>query len=172
MKMFTLPVIIAGSILFFSSCNKQYNETIIGANNGSTNPVTGNNSFNWAGTPPLSVKINGTAFATDASTVDVSNMLGYYYVIVEDATGNGVVLTIPTNAIEGKEYSMPSPANITYQFANNGAALGGTSGKYKIVTNNTTTLEGYFWANTKDYTGQQTSETVALTEGYFKVAKP
>lgn len=171
MKITTLSTLLAAAILGLASCNKQYNTEVSDSQTGSTNNNT-NSNFNWSGTAPLSVKANGVFF--QATTVNVTEAFGYYYISGHTADGNtSFGPSVPVNAPEGQVYSMPSPANVTWQSnpVSGPMALGAYNGKCKVVTNNATILEGYFWADTKDYSMQRDT-VVRLTEGYFKVDKP
>lgn len=173
MKILTLSTILAAAVLSFASCNKQYDTEVSDSQtNGNNNSNGGSGSnFNWSGTPPLSAKVDGVPFlAVDA---DIIEFAGYYSITGEAADGSSINPSIPVGAVPGLIYSMPSPANLGWQNTSGPGliVLGAMPGKVKIVTNNSTTLEGYFWAEMKDYTGQKDT-VVHITEGYFKVDKP
>lgn len=165
MKTLCLSLLLAATALCFTACNKQYNDNIIEPGNSGNNL----NSFNWTGTPPLSAKVNGVPF--QAVEANLTEFAGYYGFIAKTADGSmSINPSVPVNAIEGQVYSMPSPANVSYQTTEPLMVLGAHRGKIKIITNNANILEGYFWADMKDYSGQ-TGETAQITEGYFKVEK-
>lgn len=167
---FTSVLAIAASSLV--SCNKQTDVKTVDSqtNNGGSGGSGGSSGFNWTGAEPFSVKVDGTAFPLDK--VKVVLMLGYYSIMVDGTDGTHIGLSIPENAAPGLVYSMPSPANVSWTSATSPTLLLGASpGKVKITTNNATTLEGYFTADTRDYTGAS-AVVVRLTEGYFKVNKP
>jgi hypothetical protein len=171
MKILSITTVAAAALLCFSSCSKQYNTTTSDSqtgNNGGGNQ--GANSFNWSGTAPLSAKVNGQPFL--ATSVDLQDLAGYYYIYGDAGDNWGMTPVVPKSALPGQIFSMPSPANVSYQWEDGSGlhVLGAQPGKVKVITNNATTLEGYFWADTKDVTGL--SDTIVrITEGYFKIDK-
>lgn len=176
MKKFTYLAFVALSLLTITSCTK----TVVdmdapNGNNSSANggPDVSNVNFDWTGNAPLSVKINGTPYVCDPNLTDVISFAGYYYITfsdIEGADSKGFGIQVGENAIPNKIYTMPSPFNVSYQEQNNNIHWGAKSGKYKIITNDATTIEGYFYATLKE---QATGiETGKATEGYFKVTKP
>lgn len=173
MKILTLSMILAAAVLSFASCNKQYNTEVSDSqtNNNNNNSSGSGSNFNWGGTPPLSAKVDGVPFL--AVDIDLTEFAGGYYITGEAADGSSINPVVPVGAVPGLIYSMPSPANVSWQNTSGSGSivLGASPGKVKIVTNNSTTLEGYFWADMKDYTGQKDT-VVHITEGYFKIDKP
>lgn len=171
MKILTISTILAAAVLSLASCNKQYDTEVSDSQNNNNNGGGSGSNFNWSGTPPLSAKVDGVPFL--AVTTDVTEFAGYYYILGEAADGSSINPAIPLGAVSGLVYSMPSPANLGWQNSSTGAPIGlqASTGKVKIVTNNSTTLEGYFWAEMKDPSGQKDT-VVHITEGYFKVDKP
>ena len=171
MKILTLSAILAAAVLSFASCNKQYDTEVSDSQTNNNGGGSGSN-FNWNGTPPLSAKVDGVPF--QAVSIDgFMEFAGYYGFIAEAADGSSINPAIPVGAVPGLVYSMPSPANLGWQNSSTGAPIGlqASPGKVKIITNNATTLEGYFWADMKDPSGQRDT-VVHITEGYFKVDKP
>ena len=172
-KIFILITASAFAAVSFVSCNKQTDTKIIDSytnNNGPGSP--GGGGFNWTGTAPFSAKVNGEAFPFQEVTV-FPPALGLYGISAKGSNQTVINLTIPEDAQEGKVYSMPYPASGSWQDFNQSPflLLGPSAGKLKIITMNTTTMEGYFWIDAKDLTGASTT-TVKITEGYFKVDKP
>lgn len=164
MKFLSFAGLLAATVLSLASCSKQYDTKV---EEGTTN--AGGSGFNWAGTAPMSAKINGTAFL--ATQMNVSSAAGYYYSVVGQQSGGSILaVSVPANAKEGKVYSMPTPAGLSGVFLPD-LALISTTGKLKVITNNSTTLEGYFWSDLKDPNGLKDT-IVQVTEGYFKVDKP
>lgn len=172
MKILTISTMLAVA-LSLASCNKQYDTEISDSqtNNNNGGGGSGGSGFNWTGVAPLSAKVDGVPFL--AVQTDCNEFAGYYYILGEAADGSSINPTVPVGAVPGLIYSMPSPANLGWQNGSTTGSivLGAKPGKVKIVTNNATTLEGYFWADMKDYTGQKDT-IVHITEGYFKVDKP
>lgn len=168
-KILILSTVLAIASWGFVSCNKQTNTKVVDSqtnNNGS-----GGSTFNWSGTEPLSAKVNGVPFQAVSATV--TSFAGYWSVIGKAADNSSINLSIPAGSLPGQIFSAPTPANVGWQSTTTGPfiLLMANPGKMKVVTNNSTTLEGYFWADTKDITGASDS-VVIITEGYFKVDKP
>ena len=163
----------------FTSCDKQeepqMNRSINDPNatGGSGNNGGGNNqtTWNWSGTAPFSVKVDGVDFAVDVNSVTVTEALGLINITLSDATGDiSVGLSIPSSVEDGKEYPMPSPCNITYTDYANSLQLIAKSGAVKIISITATEVEGLFQSDLYDAVGG-TSQTKKLTEGYFKVTR-
>jgi hypothetical protein len=173
MKKIILSALLGVSVLFLASCSKQYNENVVG--NGSTSGTgSGGGSstnWNWTGTAPVSLKCDTTSFQGDAGSTTVTTT-PYLLTITSQAADHlsSVILAVPVAGLAGHEYSIPMNGSIVFQ---NLVYLGfiSTSGNVKIITNNSTTIEGYFFASGTDQLGGNGS-TVNITQGYFKVAKP
>lgn len=171
MKIFTLASLMAIASFTFFSCSKQTNTNISDSQTGGNiNPLS---KFDWEGTAPLSAKVDGRAFL--ATSVTVHEFFGYYYITGDANDGSSISPGIPVSATEGQVYSFPSPANLNWQNSSSSMeeniVLGAGKGQCKIITNNATVIEGYFWADMKDYTNVRDT-TVRITQGYFKVDKP
>lgn len=173
MKKFTCLAFAAIGLLVISSCTKtvidmdaQNGNNSSGSSAGTSNNggSSTNNKFDWTGTAPFSVKINGANFNTNPddthpynefpssvnkSTVSYSDM----------ADTSSLLLDFPTNAEPGTIYS----SLMTYTWPN--INFHG-SGKVKIITNNATEVEGYFYGTISEH-----GNTYQITEGYFKVNK-
>jgi hypothetical protein len=172
MKILTISTILAVAVLSFASCNKQYDTEVSDSqtnNNNNGSGGAGGSGFSWTGTAPMSAKINGIPFL--ANEIYVSEAAGVYYNILGQENDAAILsVSIPFNAKAGQVFSMPTPAASSCVLPPN-LALISTTGKLKIVTNNSTTIEGYFWADERDPNGLSDT-TVHVTEGYFKVDKP
>lgn len=159
-KLTTIIVAAVLSTILFSACNKSTTPT-------ATTPAT---SWNWSGTAPFSAKIDGAAFDTDTSTLQVVSSLGYVNIVVYDKADEvSLGLSIQSNAVAGNEYTMPSPNNLTYTNQNAGMQYIASSGKCKIISISANSIEGYFYSDMKDPTGND-PKIPKVTEGYFNVS--
>lgn len=150
-----------------------------GNNNSSNNVGNGNNSsvkFDWTGTAPISVKLDGVPYECDEANINIQEASGGYTIYFygnDEGNMRGPIIQVSTNAAPGSVYSAPNAnASIGYR----DIALGHywtcfTTGHIKIVTNNATTIEGYFYGDLVDPTNYTVVQG-KLTEGYFKVTKP
>jgi len=165
MKTLPFSLILAAALLAVASCNKQYDTTV--SDSQATGSSNGGGGFNWTGTAPMSAKVNGASF--QANEVYFSNAGGYYNIMGQE--NNAIILgvSVPAGAAEGKVYSAPTPAGVSGAFPPSLALISST-GKVKVITNSSTILEGYFWADLRDPNGLSDT-TVHITEGYFKVDK-
>lgn len=162
-----LSVAVMATALFFSSCEKE--------NINVDPPGTGSNAndgFNWSGTAPFSVFIDGVSFDVDTNTVEYD---AYQDRIVIDADGKNsmtdhrIALMMPADATNDKVYSITSTAFINYDDENpEEVILAPISGKLKVVQNTSELIEGYFYCTVKNY---QTGQLKTMTKGYFKVNK-
>lgn len=170
MKILSFTILIAAVLAGFTSCNKQYDTHVSDSRdstNTNVNGGSGGSSFNWTGTAPFSVKLDGVVL-NDPDAVFGG---GTDYIGVIAGDGDILItISIPAAATPGQIFSMPTPASISY-INGAGEVLGAWPGKVKVVTNDATTLEGYFYADLKDFTGL-TGKIIHATEGYFKVTKP
>jgi hypothetical protein len=170
MKILTLSTILAAAVLSFASCNKQYDTEVSDSQNnnnggGSSAPV-----FNWTGTAPLSVKFNGIPFvADDISFTDFTKVGTPFYGVSGHCDTAKFSLSIPSTVVPGQVYSFPMPVNMTHEDSEH-KARGAFKGKMKIITNNATTLEAYFYLDLKDLSGLN-GNNISVTEGYFKIEK-
>lgn len=174
-------ITLLAALLFaftFVACNKQepihtsssVNIANPGGNNPNNNPNQGS-PWNWTGTAPFSVLIDGTAFDTDAASVSVMEAAGYINITVSDVTGDiDLGLSVLGNSEVNKVYDMPSPCNITYTDNANGITMMAKAGDLKILNITATEIEGKFEVQLYDQVGG-TSATKKMTEGYFKVAR-
>ncbi len=173
-KIVSLTTVCMTALMVLAACNKQTDIKTVDSqtnNGGSGGPGGSGSGFNWTGTEPFSAKVDGAVFPLEKAP-KVVHMLGYYSIMADGTDNTSIGLSIPEGAVPGLVYSMPSPANVSWRSGTTPTILlGASSGKVKITTNNATTIEGYFSADTKDYTGAS-AVVVRLTEGYFKVAKP
>lgn len=172
MRILTFATICTAAVLSLTSCSKQYETKVSDDQTG--NGAGGGNSggsFNWTGTAPMSAKANGIPFL--ATSTNVTAAFGYYYISGVGDDGTSIGVNIPSSATDGQVFSFPTPANISWMGPSSAGTivLGGVNGKCKLIANTATTLEGVFWADTKDYSLQRDT-VVKLTEGYFKVDKP
>jgi hypothetical protein len=186
MKKFTYLAFAAFSILAIASCKK----TVIdmNANNGNntsgSSAGNGNNSngsnssvkFDWTGTAPISVKLDGVPYECDEANINIEEAGGGYTIYFygnDEGNMKGPVIQIKANATPGSVYNMPNGyAGIGYRDIGQGIYWSCfTSGHLKIVTNDATTIEGYFYGDLVDATNY-TVVKGKLTEGYFKVTKP
>jgi hypothetical protein len=156
MKILTFSIILAAAVLSFASCNKQYDTEVSDSqtnnNNNGSGGGAGGSGFNWTGTAPMSAKVNGVDWTPYGAIVNLG--AGYYI-----------------SATSGQVFSSPTPGAVMWIDPIASLVLQGSPGKIKVVTNNTTTIEGYFWADLKDSQGLNDT-IVRVTEGYFKVDKP
>jgi hypothetical protein len=174
MKILTISAILAAAVLTLASCNKQY-DTEVSDSQTNNNNNGGNGSsgsgFNWTGAAPMSAKIDGVAFAPTEVTLTKS---GESYT-VQGSTDEGTFLSVvfPVAAIPGKVFSSPYPAliGLVTGSSNGTLNLGSMNGKVKIVTNNATMVEGYFYGDMVDFSGLN-GVVIPVKEGYFKVDKP
>lgn len=166
-------------VLAFMSCNKSSDDATPSNNNGNNNtPINNNpkpqqNVWSWSGTPPFSAKIDGKNFQLDTTSTSVySEAFGYINLNFNDVGKYNIGLSFQTNVQVDSEYSIPSPANIsyTYDHIDSGWQLGGFEGKYKILTMTKDSIEGKFYGKVKDYTNR-TNQMKSVTEGYFKVER-
>lgn len=162
------------TVFILAACNKSdnANPSNNNSNNNNTNTST---DFNWSGTPPLSVKVDGVDFVpdlTDTANVQVFDFAGYTNLMVTDKNNVTIAVSVQSNATANTEYTMPSPDNISYTHdtPDTTYVLQAKTGKYKIITNNATTLEGLFTATLYDPTNT-IKDTKTLTNGYFKITK-
>jgi len=170
-------------ILLAASCTKQYNEKPIGQNsNGNGNsggtggtggggPVVNDTThWNWTGTAPLSLTYDGTPYLADSVQVTLMPT-GYYAITSRSADRNTLVtLVFPGNLAVGQVYATPTTGDIAFQSVSAFMVTGTTVGRIKMVKNNSTTLEGYFWGNMKNAAGFHDT-AIAVRKGYFKVSK-
>ena len=172
MKKIILSALLGASVLYLASCSKQYNENIVG--NGSTSGTSGGSStnWNWTGTAPVSFKYDTTSVVCAASktTVNATSLA----IVISSATADNstsIVISMPAQGVAGHEYSYPMNGSAVFQNLTPLYELTSTTGSVKIITNNSSTIEGYFYANMQDQLGVSAG-VVNITQGYFKVAKP
>jgi hypothetical protein len=148
-------------LLNFSSCKKDSKTT--------TTTPTPTPTFNWTGTAPFSVKLDGVSYVVAASDISVFDVLGYLNINADLSDDLSVALSLQSAIVAG-EYTTPSPNNITHTNTLSGfQGAGLNSGcKIKIIQNTPTLIEGKFYGTVKAVTG---NETHTLAEGYFKVTK-
>jgi len=147
---------------------------------GTTTTTTSGDTtkWDWTGTPPLSVIINGTLFqAALTNSFAISNPLTGFSVLGNSATSDsGVSVSFTSTPSAGSVYSMPSPANAGYTIEIPGGPSSGngqwealSGGAVKILSKTDSTIEGLFYASLKDPTNMSTPATLTMTKGYFKV---
>lgn len=172
-------LILLAALLFaisFTACNKEPIDKSASINvpnptNGNTNNPNQGSSWNWTGTEPFSVKIDGVDFNTDASSVSVLEAAGYINIVVRNVAGDiDLGLSILENSEINKEYTMPSPCNISYTNQTDNITMMAKSGTVKILNITATEVEGMFELELYDQVGG-TPATKQMTEGYFKVAR-
>jgi len=176
MNKFILSTFLAAIVAMVSSCTKQSNVDVVGqpgsTSGGGGTTVGSPTNWNWTGTAPVSLMCNGVAFQGDAGSTQVA--VTQYVVDIQSQSADhlsSVVLMVPAAGLAGHEYAIPANGSIVFQ---NLTYLGltSTTGKVKIITNNSTTIEGYFFASMIDQLGGGSSTPVDITQGYFKVTKP
>lgn len=157
------------ALLAFASCKKDSTNTTTTPNNNTNNNTnTGSNDWNWTGTKPFSAKTDGASFDTDTSSIFYVESFGYINIAIKDKAGVGYGVSIPTSATAGQEFTVPSPANLSYTDQDKGIQLSGKTGKYKIISITSTVIEGKFYVDMYDPTGA-TQTTKKVTEGYFYI---
>ena len=163
MKNISLLVIFFIASLCVSSCKKDQNDTNNNQSGGSST------SWNWTGTEPFSVKLDGTSYTVPANKVSIFNIMGYYNINAKLTDDLSVALSLETTITAG-EYNTPSPNNFTHTNQLTGYQGGAINngGKIKIIQNSATHIEGKFYGTV---TSPINSEKHTLAEGYFKVAK-
>ncbi|KAA5534735.1 hypothetical protein F0919_08980 [Taibaiella lutea] len=170
MKKFTYLAFATLSILAIVSCKKTVIDMNANNSNNSSGSSAGNNSngsnnntskFDWTGTAPFSAKVDGTLFVIDPeSFMPYGNNFGQINVGYWDInTSTHLSLWFNSSATAGNIYS----CTVQYQLPN--VSIHGP-GKVKIITNNSTEVEGYFYG-----TPSNSDTTFNITEGYFKVPK-
>jgi hypothetical protein len=170
-KILTLTSFLALSAWCLTSCNKQSDIKVVESQtgNGPGGGGSGGGSFNWTGTEPVSAKVNGVPW--QATSFTFMSFAGYYTISAKADDGTSINPGIPANALPGQVFSTPSPAALSYTNQSEGLMLTGNPGKIKVITNDATTLEGYFYGDMRDPQGLKDT-VVKITEGYFKVTKP
>jgi len=137
------------------------------------NNNSSSNSFNWTGTAPLSVKINGVQYqATSGSATTFLN--NGIIVTGQNASDTAISITFSTAVTANTVYSVPSPSNIaltiqTATTAQNGVYESLSGGGVKILSYSTSSVEGLFYGTLTDPT-KVSNATYALTDGYFNVS--
>ena len=170
MKILTISTILAAAVLSFASCNKQYDTEVSDSQTGNNNNGSNNPVFNWTGTAPLSVKFNGVPFVADeVEFVDFTEAGAPFYGVNGSNDTAHFSISIPSTVVAGQVLSFPMPVNMTHEDGGN-VIRGAYQGKMKIITNDATTLEAYFYLGLKDYNGLN-GNNIQVTEGYFKVTK-
>ena len=172
-KILFTSLFAACAAMSLSSCmNGDYDANPAVAASG-TNPLnTGNNntssnSFNWTGTDPMSVKMDGTAMqATSGTAVNLNGLL-----VIQGQFGSGKVIQIqiPTSTATGATVAFSGNSGLTYFEGTTGftSALG-TGGSVYVTENDATHCKGKFYANVKDPIG---GTSHSITEGYFNITK-
>jgi hypothetical protein len=117
----------------------------------------------------MSAKVNGVDWTPYGAIVNLG--AGYYIIQGQATDGSALNVLVPVSATSGQVFSSPTPGAVMWIDPIASLVLQGSPGKIKVVTNNTTTIEGYFWADLKDSQGLNDT-IVRVTEGYFKVDKP
>ncbi len=170
-KLFILTSVLALSAWSMESCNKQSDINVVESQtgNGPGGGGSGGGSFNWTGTEPVSAKVNGVPW--QATSYTFMSFAGYYTISAKADDGSSINPGIPENAQPGQVFSTPTPAGLSYTHQAVSLLLTGNPGKIKVITNNATTLEGYFYGDMRDPQGIKDT-VVKITEGYFKITKP
>lgn len=152
---------LIGTILI-SSCKKDTQDP-------NTNTGGGSTSWNWAGTVPFSVKLDGVSYTVPANKITIFDIFGYYNINAELTDDLSVALSLETTITTG-EYNTPSPNNFTHTNQVTGFQGGALTngGKIKIIQNTATLIEGKFYGTV---TSPINSQTHTLAEGYFKITK-
>lgn len=171
-------LILLAALLFaisFTACNKEPIDKSASINvpnptNGNTNNPNQGSSWNWTGTEPFSVKIDGVDFNTDASSVSVQEVGWSIDIAVSNVAGDiDLELTILENSEINKEYTMPSPCNISYTNHTDNIIMMARYGVVKILNITATEIEGKFEIELFGQAGG--AHQKLMTEGYFKVAR-
>jgi hypothetical protein len=180
-KILITSLLAACAAMSLSSCSKAYDANPDGVASG-TNPLNppktgggggGGSNFNWSGTDPMSVKIDGTAYQATTGVFGSTTVGTYSFDYIAGVSGTDQFMVgFPVDAAAG-----------TYTFNNSGTAasfttveggsptvyassLGG-SGSVQIIENDATHVKGKFFGVGKNAAG--TSKD--FTEGYFNVTK-
>ena len=150
------------AIFFFASCKN--------VDNNLTPHPEPTNTWPWQGIAPFSMQDGSAVFPADTASISVIKSFNYINIVIHDSTGNiAIGLFITENAKAGQEYNMPENSNnLTYTNAVTKTQLSASSGKYKIISINSVSIEGQFYADLYDPTGNN-KETKTYREGYFKV---
>lgn len=171
MKKFTILSFLAFSILAIASCNKQYNNDIVG--NG------GSNDFNWSGTAPFSAVMNGKPFVLDPTSVilvpDSEKPSQVAFIVnVKDTSGNMIAISAIGTVNAGDVLDIPYPGNVSYVIAHPDLVLISNGGKIKILENSSSYVSGLFYVNmtTQGTNLGQADTSVVITKGYFRLKKP
>jgi hypothetical protein len=148
--------------------------TQTGGNGGTGGGGSNNNSnFNWSGTDPMSVKINGAGWQALAGTFTAPP--GFSAFVAGNGPENTTVsIDIPTNPTINTTYSFGSNLSARY-FANLGSSnpddnystTNGGSGQVQILENDATHIKGKFYFTAKNTVGGSRT----LAEGYFNITK-
>lgn len=170
-------LILAASLLFctaatMTSCNNgDYDADPTTNNSGIAIPdITAdnnNNKFNWTGTAPLSVKVDGKAFQATTGSITASN--GTLTIYAAAGVEASVTFSIPDIIPVGGTYifttgnSAQYTENVTDIY---NTALAG-SGAVRITENDNSHVAGLFYFNAKGTTGK----VKALTQGYFSIQR-
>lgn len=160
MKKLILYITLIGVIQLCGSCNKDKKTATTGG---------GTTAWNWSGTAPFSVKLDGVAYLVPEAKISIFDILGYYNINAKLTDDLSVALSLQSTVAVG-EYTTPSPNNFTHTNQVSGYQGGATNagGKIKIIQNSATTIEGKFYGTV---TSPLNQETHAIAEGYFKITK-
>src|ERR1700744_835054 len=111
MKKFTILSFLSFTILVIASCNKQYNENVVGQGANGSGGGTSSINWNWTGKAPFSCKKDGVVFNTDtANSWPYDTLGGNILISYEDKDGNDCLVAFTTAASSGNVY----PALLTY----------------------------------------------------------
>lgn len=155
-----LSLALCCGLLLTNSCSKDKKTTTTGG---------GGTSWNWTGTEPFSVKLDGVSYTVSAADISIFDILGYYNINADLTDDLSIALSLQSGVAVG-EYTTPSPNNFTHTnliTGYQGSALN-SGGKIKIIQNTATTIEGKFYGTVSSPLSQ---ETHVIAEGYFNITK-
>jgi len=132
----------------------------------------GGNNFNWSGTDPMSVKIDGTDFLPAAAIFGNTTVGPFNFDYVQGSSGSDQFMVgFPANATPGTYTFNSSGVAASYTTVENGmptayvTSLGG-SGAVQILENDATHVKGKFYG-----VGKAAGGSKNFTQGYFNVSK-
>lgn len=179
MKKFLVATVFAATAAMgLTSCmNGDYDANPVTSNTGG-NPLnpgggTGGSKFDWSGTAPMSVKLDGNAWGPGnvsylpsiaglPAQVFAINNSEEIIIMFPETTAPNTVLTFDNTNI-GSYTSDMNSGDISTKYT---AAMG-SGGAVQILENDASHVKGKFYFNAKNSSGGAKN----ITEGYFDVTK-
>lgn len=123
--------------------------------------------FNWTGTAPLSVDIDGTPYQATQSSV--ASPTGAIVLTGSDGSSTSVEVVFKSVPSESQKYNAPDAVNfvVNTQSSSSSDSYSATTGEAEVTSLVGNTIEGKFYGTVKDTNGK----THVLTNGYFKMSK-